>query len=270
MKRIANESTLSGVSHSMGCVRITPAIAIVALTCAALAQSPPAAFEVATVKLNKSGDRAMGGHFDPERLTLTNQPLRSLIQSAYTVQPDQVLGGPDWIRSERWDIEAKAEGPATTDQKFQMLQPLLEDRFKLKVHRETREMPEYRLVIAKGGSKLREFKKDEADTRRLGARIGRGLIDAHGAEFPELLSFLRNQLGRAVVDATGLNGKFEFKLEWVPDESQPNSGGDAPPPDATGASIFAAIQEQLGLKLEAMKGPVEVLVIDHVERPSEN
>jgi uncharacterized protein (TIGR03435 family) len=151
-----------------------------------------------------------------------------------------------------------------------MLQPLLEERFKLKVHRETREMPEYRLVIAKGGSKLREYRKEDGDTRQMGTRIGRGLIDAHGTEFNELVFFLRSELGRPVIDATGLTGKFDFKLEWVPDESQPNSGGDAPPPDATGASIFAAIQEQLGLKLEAMKGPVEMLVIDHVEKPSEN
>jgi uncharacterized protein (TIGR03435 family) len=247
-----------------------PAIVIVLLTCAALAQTPPASFEVATVKLNKSGDRAMGNHFDPERGTWTNTPLRVLITNAYRVQSDQLLGGPDWIRSERWDIEAKTEGATTTQQKFRMLQPLLEDRFKLKVHRETREMPEYRLVIAKRGSKLREFKKEDGDTRQMGTRIGRGLIDAHGTEFNELTFFLRSELGRPVVDATGLTGKYDFKLDWVPDESQPNSGGDAPPPDATGASIFAAIQEQLGLKLEAMKGPVEVLVIDHVEKPSEN
>jgi uncharacterized protein (TIGR03435 family) len=249
---------------------MTPTIAIVLLTCAALAQSPQPAFEVATVKLNKSGARGIGNHFDPERATWTNISLRVLITNAHRIQSDQLMGGPDWIRSERWDIEAKTEGPTTTDQKFQMLQPLLEDRFKLQAHRETREMPEYRLVIAKGGSKLREYRKGEGDSRQEGTRIGRGLIDGHGAEFNSLVFFLRSETGRPVVDATGLSGKFDFKLEWVPDESQPNSGGDAPPPDASGASIFAAIQEQLGLKLETMKGPVEVLVIDHVEKPSEN
>ena len=252
----------------MALPRMTPAI--VALTCAALAQSPPAAFEVATVKLNKSGARAMGNHFDPERGTWTNTPLRVLIMNTYRIQGYQLVGGPSWLSSDTWDIEAKTEGPSTIAQKFQMLQPLLEDRFKLKVHRETREMPEYRLVIAKGGSRLREYRKEDGDTRREGTRIGRGLIDGHGSDFNGFVGFLRSELGRPVVDATGLTGKFDFKLEWVPDESQPNSGGDVPPPDATGASIFAAIQEQLGLKLEAMKGPVEMLMIDHVEKPSEN
>src|ERR1022692_4585421 len=105
----------------MATFKMVLAIATLLLTCAALAQSPPPAFEVATVKPNKSGDRATGGHLDPERLTVTNSPLRALIMNAYRLHGDQLIGGPDWIRSERWDIEAKTEVPTTTDQKFQML-----------------------------------------------------------------------------------------------------------------------------------------------------
>jgi uncharacterized protein (TIGR03435 family) len=243
--------------------------ATVMLGCAAPTQQPPT-FEVATVKPNKSGTGAMGNHFDPERAQWTNFPLRNLIMWAYHLQGDQLVGGPAWLASDTWDIEAKAERPTKMQEKAEMLQTLLAERFQLKVHWETRELQEYNVVVAKSGSKLREYKKVDGDARAIGTRIGRGLIDAHGIEFQEFVGFLRSELGRPVINSTGLTGQYDLKLEWVPDERQPNGGGEAPSADAAGPSIFAAIQEQLGLKLEAIRGPVKVLAVDSAAKPSGN
>lgn len=238
------------------------AAAITWLTFAAFAQDQPQAFEVATIKPSKNTG-GMNNLHDPVQATWTNMPLAIVIQNAYRLQPDQLIGGPGWIRFDRWDIIAKTDLPATWEQQNKMLQPLLQDRFKLKVHWETRQLPQYRLVVAKGGSKL------HSNGRPAGTRIGRGLIDAHGITAAELAAWLRSELGRPVVDSTGLTGKYDFKIQRVPDESQPNSEGETPPPDSTGPSIFAAIRE-LGLKLEAIKGPMEVLVVDYAEKPSGN
>ena len=246
-------------------VRIGGAIAWMAL--AAFAQEAPPAFEVATVKPSKS-NAGINNLRDPVQATWTNIPLAVAIRMAYGIQPDQLIGGPSWIASDRWDIVGKTDRPATWDQHNKMLQTLLADRFKLKVHWETRQLPQYRLVVAKGGPKLVAVRED-SNARPSGTRIGRGLIDAHGIGIAQFVFWLRGELGRPVVDSTGLTGKYDFKLQWVPDESQPNSGGETPPPDSAGPSIFGAVRE-LGLKLEAIKGPVDVLVIDHVEKPSEN
>jgi uncharacterized protein (TIGR03435 family) len=125
-------------------------------------------------------------------------------------------------------------------------------------------------VVARNGPKLHEVKEGEPTSGPAGTRIARGLIEGHRVSISQLAGFLESELGRPVQEATGLPGKYEFKLEWVPDESQPNSGGDASPPDAVGASIFSAVQEQLGLRLVARKGPVEIMVIDHAAKPSAN
>jgi uncharacterized protein (TIGR03435 family) len=239
------------------------------LLCAVFAQDAPTHFDVATVRPSNAVGRGMNNLRDPVQATWTNTPLKVLLTQAYRVQSDTIIGGPAWIMTDRWDIIAKTEKPATRMQQWDMLKPLLAERFKLQVHTETRQFPEYELVLAKGGPKLHESTAAELEAKEPGTRIGRGLIDGHGIPAVEFASFLRSEVGRPVIDKTGLTGKYDFKVQWVPDESQPNSGGDAPPPDATGPSIFAAIQE-LGLKLEAIKGPVEVLVIDHVEKPTGN
>jgi len=237
---------------------------------AVFAQSPPkASIEVATVKPNKSGG-AIGNHFDPERMSWTGAPLKVIIQEAYGVRSYRILGGPSWLDSDGWDINVKTEGRTTYQEKMQLLQALMADRFQLKFHRETREMKAYKLVVAKGGPKLHEAKEGHSTSGPAGTRIDRGLIQGHGVGISDLARFLQSELGRPVEEATGLAGKYDFKLEWVPDESQPNSGGEAAPPGAEGPTIFSAIQEQLGLKLEPRKGPGEVLVIDHAEKPSGN
>jgi uncharacterized protein (TIGR03435 family) len=230
-----------------------------------LAQTPPS-FEVASIKPNKSGAGAIGNKFEPQRMAWTNVPLRELIRAAFRIQPYQLLGAPVWVASDTWDIDARTESPATTQQKMEMLQTLLADRFQLKLHRETRELPEYKLVIAKGGAKLRHALESDPDE----TRIGRGLIENRHMSIGDLAGWLKGELGRPVSDDTGLAGNYSVKLEWVPDEGQPNSQGAIPSADSTGATIFSAIQEQLGLKLEAHKGPVEILIIDRVEKPSAN
>jgi len=205
------------------------------------------------------------------------------------------------VNSDRYDIEAKMDG-ATADEvrklsgeqnqstREHMLQALLVDRFKLTLHRETRELPLYSLVVAKNGSKLQESKPGEPDKRGFKTpdghpmaqghffRMGMGQLDGHSIGTGDIARVLAQQLGRKVVDNTGLTANYDFTLKWTPEEGQgpafrePEAGpgaGSTPAPE-TGPSIFTALQEQLGLKLESQKGPVEILVIDHVEKPSEN
>ena len=245
------------------------AVAIASLASATFAQQRPSAFVVATVRPSKSTGGINNRH-DPVLATWTNVPLSVVIENAYAIQPDQLIGGTAWIKSDRWDIVGKTDAPATWDQQNKMLQPLLTDRFSLKVHWETRRLPEYELVVARGGPKIRESSANgDHNARPAGTRIGRGLIEGHEISIAQFAFWLRGELGRPVVDRTGLTGKYDLRLQWVPDESQPNSGGEAPAPDSLGPSIFGAIQE-LGLKLKAVRGPVEVLVIDHIDKPSEN
>ncbi len=258
-------------------------------------------FQVASIKPNTAvGARGMGVRALPGgRLTTLNAPLMMLIQNAYTVQASQVVGGPSWINSEGYDIEAKPEGNTDREHMWLMLQSLLADRFKLALHRETKELPIYTLTVTKGGLKppppnagtCATF--DPAAPPRPGAPLGfpcgkvgimgspSGLLQMQGGKvlMPELVRILGMVMGRQVSDRTGVTGEFEVHLEFTPDESTmglPGSGGkDDPggPPLATDPArpnIFAALQEQLGLKLTPAKGPVDVLVIDHVERPTAN
>ncbi len=271
-------------------------------------------FEVATVKPNRSADRMVmiqngaGGRF-----VAKNVSLKMLMRMAYKVQDFQISGGPAWISSERYDIEAKPESPSIDDmrkltdeqreafmeQQRLRLQALLADRFQLKLHPETKELPVYALVIAKNGPKLQESKIEPAGSepppnpagskgsvprfKGQGMRMGRGELSGQSAPISILADTLSNQIGRTVIDKTGLKGRYDFTLKWTPDETQgqmfkgPGDGGEgrppsdaAPTPDASGPSVFTAIQEQLGLKLESQKGPVQVLVIDQVEKPTEN
>jgi uncharacterized protein (TIGR03435 family) len=249
-------------------------------------------YEVASVKPNKSGGMSIMGWVSPNRYT-TGGTVDSLIKEAYEVQDDQIVGAPKWLTSAKYDIEATidpfAGGKLDFDHRMLqsrlILQSLLADRFKLTLHHETKELPVYALVIAKNGPKMHQA--TPGDTYPNGMKdmygkghgmvieAGRGLIVGQGIPFAVLVGALQHQqLGRTVVDKTGLTGKFDFTLQWTPDviQSQPGSQqgmGDSPSPDAD-VSIFTAIQEQLGLKLEPQKGPMDVLVIEHIEKPSEN
>ena len=267
-----------------------------------------AKFEVASVRPNSSPDdrKTMIGAQPGGRFNAVNVPVSLLIRSAYRLQEFQLVGGPDWITTERFDIIAKADrefpvptpdGPPSPAQ--YMLRSLLQERFKLVVRREMREMAIYALVRARPDGKLGpELKLSTADCEALGAarrgggppqppkpgerpvcgiRMGFGELAGGGFPLSSLASSLVQTVQRTVVDKTGLSGNFDFYVRWTPERLPPRPAGvPADQPirmngleiDPNGPSIFTALQEQLGLKLEPARGPVEVLVIDHVERPT--
>jgi uncharacterized protein (TIGR03435 family) len=241
--------------------------------------TPRPAFEVASIKPGDPDSQVFRiGSLPGGRFAANNASLKMLIQTAYDVRGHQISGGPNWLDSAKFDIDAKPDsatpippGPAGGPQMRLMIQSLLEDRFRLKVHRESREEPVYELVVAKGGPKLQPA-TDSLKQQQRGMRMGRGQLTGTAAPVSILVAQLSQQLGRSVIDKTGLAGQYDFELKWTPEIGQSQSGPtDAvPAPDLTGASLFTAIQEQLGLKLESTKGPVEVLVIDSAEKPSEN
>jgi uncharacterized protein (TIGR03435 family) len=214
-------------------------------------------FEVSTIKPADPSSPVMNGtSFSHNRFTATG-PVRFLIKIAYGIQDFQISGGPKWLNTDMFDIDAKSEHPASTHQLLLMLQALLADRFKLILHTEKKDLPAYALVSAHEPMKLREV-KDGTETMSM----GRGQLSGK-MSIPVFANHLAPIVGRTVLDRTGLTGLFAIKLDWMPDEALP--GNESP-----GPSIFTAVQEQLGLKLESIKGPVEVLVIDHAEKPTEN
>jgi uncharacterized protein (TIGR03435 family) len=230
----------------------------------------------------------------PDGFSAANANVRQLIANAYDVKDDQVSGGPDWVGSAGYDIEAKVTDPdgphqLTKAQRTQALQALLADRFKLAVHAETKDAPIYALTIAKGGPKLKESKPSDALPAGIppGAAVrgpdgavprgsmmrmfGPGNLTAAAMTTTQFAIMLSQQLHQTVVDRTGLTGSYDLSLQWTPDNlPPPPSGAEASAPDPGGPSIFTAVQEQLGLKLDSTRGPVKTLVIDHIERPSEN
>ena len=240
-------------------------------------------FDVATIKPNSEKDNRFMMPGGPQGGTYraTGVTLKMLIMYAYGVRAAfQVAGGPNWIGTERWDIQAKVEGetPVTRDLFLQMLRDLLEDRFQLKARRESKEMPIYELVVAKNGPKLTPHSGGvPKPEERLRIRYG-SLQFRQGT--PAGLAFqLSVQLGRTVIDKTGLTGEYDFTLVWSPEPGQggleaiglpPDPNLPPPPTDLNRPSIFNAVQEQLGLRLESQKGPVEMIIIDSAEKPSEN
>jgi uncharacterized protein (TIGR03435 family) len=196
---------------------------------------------------------------------MNNVTLKRCIMGAYGVGPNQITGGPAWLESERYEIVAKAEQGAGDGELMTMLQTLLAERFKLALHRETRTVEAFVLGVAKGGPKLEKTPGGSSTTSN-----GRGRIVAHAIEMARFAEVLSRQMDVPVVNHTGLEGAFNLKLEWAPEAgAAPKSSADGVGLP-TGPSIFTAIQEQLGLRLQAQKAPVEMLLIDHAERPSEN
>ena len=249
----------------------------------------PPAFEVASIKPNKSGESGGGiSRLPGGRFNANNYLVSRLIALAYRVEDFQMDGGPAWIRSDRFDIVAKAEkdspiGPifGPPDQITLMVRSLLADRFKLVVHAETREMPIYALVLARSDGRLGpQFRPTQCGDAppaapAAGARppcLNRGSQGSfvwHKFPMSQLTVFLTRQVQRAVVDRTGLTGTFDVNLTWTPDQIPQNVETlGVTPTDPNSTSIFTAVQEQLGLKLESTRGPVEVLVIDSVEQPT--
>jgi uncharacterized protein (TIGR03435 family) len=252
---------------------------------------PEYKYEVASIKPTKLMN--MRWNDSPDGVTVTAVTLIVLIQSAFHVTGDYgISGGPPWLNSERYDVEAKMD-PEAADAvsklskedravvQQHMLQALLAERFGLVIHRENRDMQVYTLVIGKNGSKLHEAKP--GDTYPNGIKLSNGpggagvmlmrsgpggtfIVTAQGVPLSSFLPQLSYNSGRPVIDKTGLTGKYDFELTYALDQNA-SAGATS---DSTGPSIFTAIQEQLGLKLEPGKGPVEVIVIDHAEKPSGN
>jgi uncharacterized protein (TIGR03435 family) len=245
-------------------------------------------FEVASVKLNNSGITTMKFPVPAEgRFKATNFPLKALIAYAYGVLGTQIYGAPAWTTSERFDVDARATGSNITREQYpQMLRSLLEERFKLNVHRETRDLPAYELLLTKTGSRLKA-----ADPRacqpagangdqngRKGADVtcgafftGQSSLDGRSMSMRGFCNALGIVIGRPVADHTGLSGSFDIHLEFDPqgvDLGNGSSGlsSEVDKSDSTQPSIFSALQQQLGLKLQSHKEPTEVLVVDHLER----
>jgi uncharacterized protein (TIGR03435 family) len=249
------------------------AIAVWLFFCVAEAWSQPwPAFEVASIKPNRSGARRSGVNTRPDTLVGNNASVKQLLLFAYEL-PGYRVSGPGWIDAERFDVVAKADGPAGQDRMRLMLQALLADRFRLKFHRESKVMPVYWVVQGKDGFKPPDAKDTETLLKEgpRGAKPGfHGMFLMQHSDLPALAEGLSRVVGRPVLDKTGVDGKFVFYLEWTADPGMP--GADArsnPLPDAP-PSIFAVLQEKFGLKLESGRATIEVLVIDQVERPTEN
>lgn len=264
----------------------------ISLSTPVAAQAPR--FEVSTVKRNISGEARGDSVFQSDRYMARNVRVRDLIAEAYRVRGFQVTGGPDWIGSDRFDIIAKAAAAAPftpsigpdgarqpPEAPFVMLRELLKDRFKLVAHTETRDGPIYELVMARNKLKGPRLRPAEIDCAKLdpggppppggfcgGIRTGIGALTARTAAMRQLASVLTGVVQRQVVDRTNLSGVFDFDLEFSPMAQNADTG--TPPSVDSATSLFTALQEQLGLKLQPQRGRIDYVVIDRVEPPSEN
>jgi uncharacterized protein (TIGR03435 family) len=229
----------------------------------------PTAYDVISVRPHKEDDSQVGSYWRSAPSGFSaNVPVYSLITSAYNVMMDnQISGLADWARTENFDIQAKLDpqnaeataklrGDDLKKENALLIQALLADRFKMKAHIELKDRPVYNLVIARGGLKM----KEAAPNQPFGYRMGLGNITGQSVLVASLVGSLSHPAGRLIIDKTGLTGKYQVDLTWAWEDD----------PNATGPSLFTALQEQLGLKLEPARAPVEVVVIDRLERPSEN
>lgn len=247
----------------------------------------PLKFEVASIKPADPHFSGVSSSRDAgEGIDVRNISVRNLITLAYGLRDFQLKGGPSWIDSESYDVIAKAPSseargvrgiPATEESMDQRktrfervqerLRSLLADRFGIVVHRESEEQPVYLLTIAKTGAKLVLVSAPAGSPRK---EEGRGHSQGFAVPIEMIVVTLSNATHLTVIDKTGLTGRFDYTLDWDPASTSLSANPDAPPPDTSRPTIFTAVQEQLGLRLEAAKAPAEVMVIDHVERPAAN
>lgn len=233
-------------------------------------QKPPAppAFEVSSIKPSPPFSPGPGRSIfvgmkrERGRVTISYVPIKFTIRTAYDVNTnDRIEGGPNWIDSDNYDIIGTFPADTPPNRVPMMLQSLLQERCKLVTHRETREQPVYALVPAKNGVRLQPHDPDKPGN---GNRGGKGHLELHGVTLAQLGNSFRAELGRFVINGTDLSGTFDVVMDWTPADIP------ASDPKAGGPSLTTAIREQLGLTLESRKAPIEYLVIDHIERPSEN
>jgi uncharacterized protein (TIGR03435 family) len=234
-------------------------------------------YELASIKPNSDSDSRLAFQIEPSgRLAATGITLKRLMMTAYNVQGFRIVGGPDWVVSRRWDVQAKPDRVASPDQIRPMLRALLENRFQLRSHSEKRQLPVYELSVDRKGSKVERVKDSET---KADVRVAAGSIQLRKATAATFASQLSYALGRPVIDKTGLSGEFDFALEWTPEPGEdggpttaglPPGAGDQPASTPDRPSIFTAIPEQLGLRLKSGRGPVEVIVINYVQMPTAN
>ena len=258
---------------------LVPAVAVLCFAIPAAAwQTPdsheadvhPLAYDVVSVKPDHSnGPYSSWWRTSPDGMS-ANVPVRGLIMSAYhLVMTDQISGLPEWAESTQFDVEAKMDADTMAaynklskeerwKQSDLMLQAILAERFNLKIHHELKQLPVYQLVIAKGGPKLKKSPSDAPS----GYSVYSGRLNGQGIEISSLTYTLSGTVGRLIVDKTGLAGKYDIDLKWSMD--------DAPAASDPAPSIFTALQEELGLKLESTKAPVDTIVVEHLDKPSEN
>jgi uncharacterized protein (TIGR03435 family) len=235
-------------------------------------QQPAREFEVASIKSSQSIDARMMVRLNPGgRWVGRNVPVTLLIQEGFDVRESQISGGPSWMGSERFDIEAKPESSGgdrpSSEALSVMFQSLLTSRFHLEFHRETKDVLAYALVLSKSAIKMKESELGNSVAEPT-ISVGPNRFKAVGMPMQMLANTLSRYLGRLVVDETGLKGNYDITLEWTPDspgtaDSQSGARGDGP-------TIFTAVQEQLGLKLDSKKTPVQMFVIDRLDRPEAN
>jgi uncharacterized protein (TIGR03435 family) len=266
-------------SSLCGRLQLTLTAATIAFTAPfAFAQSTPpvpttsagAPLAFSAVSVLPHGNAPAGGEgCNADACHFIDVPLRVLVYAAYNLSDEFIFGGPPWVSDDRFDLDAKIDPadmpaiPPTRLQLFAMLQPVLADRFKLRVHHETRPFPAYDLVLAKGGSKLKSSTVPPVGPCRVKSRSD-GTLSLRNCWMAGIAHFLLNPSGRQVVDKTGLTGRYDVDFHWTPDNAPADS------PLAGGPSIFTAIQEQLGLKLMPSTAPLDVLVIDSAEKPRAN
>lgn len=234
-----------------------------------LGQGPPrtagSAFEVASIKTNTSGSAEASWAGRGSQLIIQNYRLRDIIRGAYGLRPHQLAGGPDWIDTARFDIVGRAPDGVTRD--IAMLRTLLTDRFRLRAHTETRQIPVYGLVLAREdrrfGPQLRPSTLDCAAIRCT-ASVLAGKIRTNGYSMAQVAQLLTDNVDRMVIDRTALTGVYDLELTWTPD----NGAADVVTRDAPG--LFTAVVEQLGLRLQPAVGPVDIFVLDSIERPKED
>ena len=269
---------------------ITLRLGALALVCVPFAWSQAKEFDVASIKPHQGHDFRVGIEVAPGGLfRATNIPLNMLMQTAYDLLPGQLSGVPQWAESEHYDIEAKVAGPEASGKGMDAMRPylqsLLASRFQLKFHRENRDMQVYHLATAKGGPKMKEG--EAGASGHAATHMGHGLIKSSNLSMDQLAITLSRQLGTPVVNQTGLAGQYRVELQFSADSPAghgngsghgggggdhggPSAGGPAVAPGGEGPTIFTALQEQLGLKLESKKGPMNVFIVDKIEKPEEN
>jgi uncharacterized protein (TIGR03435 family) len=255
-----------------------PALLMLLTALATSAQPParPPKYEVSSLKPH-AGDARFTFHIEPSgTMVATGITLRRLMMTAWNVQGFRIVGGPDWASSRSWDVQAKHDGAVFPDQVHQMLRMLLEERFRLRVRAEQRQLPVYELVVDRKGSKVPATKGAHTEPAFNTAPGALQITNVTSATFASQLSY---SLARPVIGKTGLSGNFDFAFTWTPEPGE--DGGPATaglPPEIVrsraatpdGPSIFTAIRDQLGLRLESARGPVDVIVIDDVQLPTPN